>query len=137
MTDRSRTLPLYLPVVSSLVACLLAASVQAQTDYPLTADSERQAGVPAGRVTKLTWTSTIFPGTERDYWIYVPAQYRPEVPAAVMVFQDGAGFADEKGRWRVPIVFDNLIHQGEMPVTIGIFVDPRTWPARSSTRVTT
>jgi len=111
-------------------AALLAAStLGAQTEYPLTAESERQPGVPAGTVTKHNWTSTVFPGTVRDYWVYVPAQYQKEAPAAVMVFQDGAGYVDEKGRWRAPIVMDNLIHKGEMPVTIGIFINPGVLPA--------
>jgi enterochelin esterase-like enzyme len=116
-----------------LAGGLLAASgLLAQTDYPLTADSQRQPGVPAGVVTQHSWTSRIFPGTVRDYWVYVPAQYKPEVPAAVMVFQDGGGFVGEQGRWRVPIVFDNLIHKGEMPVTIGIFINPGVLPPPSA-----
>ena len=116
----------------SLVGALLAAgAARTQTDHPLGPDSERQAGVPAGRLTRHFWTSAIFPGTERHYWVYVPAQYRPEAPAAVMVFQDGARFVSDDGRWRVPVVFDNLIHKGEMPVTIGVFVDPGVLPARS------
>jgi enterochelin esterase family protein len=41
-----------------------------------------------------------------------------------MVFQDGHTFIQENGEWRVPTVFDNLIHKGEMPVTIGIFINP-------------
>ena len=53
-------------------------------------------------------------------------------PAAVMVFQDGAGFVNETGHSRVPIVFDNLIHKGEMPVTIGIFISPGILPARNA-----
>jgi sugar lactone lactonase YvrE/enterochelin esterase-like enzyme len=115
-----------------LAACLLApCPLAAQTDYPLTANSERQPGVPAGTVTKHTWTSTIFPGTVRDYWLYVPAQYRHGSPAAVMVFQDGASYVDEKARWRAPIVFDNLINDGGMPVTIGVFVNPGVLPAPS------
>jgi enterochelin esterase family protein len=48
-----------------------------------------------------------------------------------MIFQDGAGYVAEDGRWRVPIVFDNLIHKHEMPVTIGIFINPGVLPARS------
>src|SRR5438093_2564996 len=115
-----------------LAAGLRAATVGAQTDYPLTPDSEPQPGVPSGRVTKHVWTSAVFPGTERDYWVYVPAQYRPDAPAAVMVFQDGGRFVAGDGRWRVPVVFDNLIHRGEMPVTIGIFVDPGVVPARAA-----
>lgn len=111
-------------------AALLLVCALAQ-DYQLGPDSTRQAGVPQGKVTKYTWTSKIYPGTTRDYWVYAPAQYRPEQPAAVMVFQDGASFVAEGGAWRVPIVFDNLIHRGEMPVTIGIFINPGVLAART------
>jgi sugar lactone lactonase YvrE/enterochelin esterase-like enzyme len=117
---------------SLAVPLLLAAAVlSAQTEYPLPPESERMPGAPAGTVTKASWTSTVFPGTVRDYWVYVPAQYKAGTPAAVMVFQDGGGFVDEKGRWRVPVVFDNLIHRGEMPVTIGIFINPGVLAAPS------
>jgi gluconolactonase len=100
-------------------------------EYVLGPDSQRREGVPKGAVTKHTWTSKIFPGTTRDWWTYVPAQYKQDKPAAVMVFQDGAGFINEQGRFRVPIVFDNLIHKGEMPVTIGVFINPGILPALS------
>jgi sugar lactone lactonase YvrE/enterochelin esterase-like enzyme len=115
----------------AVLAVLAASAAFAQTEYPLPPESERAPGVPAGTLTKATWTSTIFPGTVRDYWVYVPAQYQAGTPAAVMVFQDGAGFVDEKGRWRAPVVFDHLIHRGEMPVTIGVFVSPGVLPARA------
>src|SRR5262245_27396977 len=98
-------------------------------EYSLGPDSQRQDGVPKGAVTKRTWTSKIFPGTVRDYWIYVPTQYRPGRPAPFMVFQDGSGFVSEEGRWRVPIVFDNLIQKKQIPPTIGIFINPGTLPA--------
>jgi enterochelin esterase family protein len=65
----------------------------------------------------------------RNYWVYVPAQYKPEEPACVMVFQDGQWYVDAKGQFRVPIVFDNLIHKKQMPVTVGIFVQPGEFPA--------
>ena len=103
---------------------LLAGFAWAGEDYPLTADSERQPGVPQGVVTKYTWTSQIFPGTVRDYWVYVPAQYTPEKPACVMLFEDGTSYVKESGRARIPIVFDNLIARHEMPVTIAILIDP-------------
>jgi enterochelin esterase family protein len=75
------------------------------------------------------WTdSKIFPGTTRDWWIYVPAQYSNNKPAAVMVFCDGGGFVKADGQFRAPVVFDNLIAKGEMPVTIGIFIQPGTFP---------
>lgn len=59
--------------------------------------------------------SEIFPGTYRDYWVYVPEQYTPDKPACLYVNQDGI-------QWQAPTVFDNLIHKKEMPVTIGVFV---------------
>src|SRR3954467_11440494 len=87
-------------------------------------DSQRQTGVPQGTVTKYEWTSKIYPGTVRDYWVYVPAQYKPEKPACTMVFQDGVSFVNETGAFKATVVFDNLIHKGDMPVTIGVFINP-------------
>lgn len=99
-------------------------------DYPLGPDSLKQEGVPVGKVTQHTWKeSKIFPGTERDYWVYVPAQYDAAKPACVMVFQDGQGYVGETGHSRVPTVFDNLIQQKAMPVTIGIFINPGNFPS--------
>jgi gluconolactonase len=121
-----------MPTRRTLLATLSSLPILAADQYTLGPDSQRQEGVPRGTVTKHSWTtSTIFPGTVRDYWIYVPAQYKPGTPAAVMVFQDGAAYYKEDGSWRVPVVFDNLIHRGEMPVTIGIFIDPGVLPARN------
>ena len=96
--------------------------------FTLGPDSQRQPDVPRGTVTQHEWRSTIFPGTARDYWVYVPAQYTSEEPANVMVFQDGGSYVAEEGEFRVPVVFDNLIHQGKMPVTIGIFISPGHFP---------
>ena len=122
----------------SLLLCLLAMAagpLLAQEEYPLGPDSQRQPGVPQGSVTHYTWTSPegrqTFPGTERDYWVYVPSQYTPDKPACVMVFQDGESFIKEDGRARVPIVFDNLIAKHQMPVTIGIFINPGVLKALS------
>lgn len=107
------------------LSALLAATGLFAADYTLGPDSQRRPGVPHGDVTKFTWTSSkIFPGTVRDYWIYVPAQYSSAKPACVMIFQDGGGFVSETGAWRAPIVFDNLIDQKAIPVTIGIFINP-------------
>jgi enterochelin esterase family protein len=90
--------------------------------YETHPDSRERPGVPKGTVKQMPpWESKIFEGTKRDWWVYVPAQYRPESPAAVMVFQDGAGPKDF-----VPTVFDNLIAKGDMPVTVGIFIQPGT-----------
>jgi enterochelin esterase-like enzyme len=90
-----------------------------------TPDSSPQENVPKGTLKKRTWnTSSIYPNTTRNYWVYVPAQYVDTTPACVMVFQDGNAYVPAEGQVRAPIVFDNLIHKGEMPVTIGIFIDP-------------
>lgn len=92
---------------------------QQQENYPPHPDSQVQPGVPMGEVLKFTFeNSKIFPGTWREYWIYVPAQYTPDKPACVYVNQDGR----EELQWGAKIVFDNLIHKKEMPVTIGVFV---------------
>lgn len=95
--------------------------------YEYGPDSVRGEGVPKGKVTQHEWSDgKAFPGTRRRYWIYVPEQYEPAKPAALMVFQDGHAYIRERGEFRTPIVLDNLIHKGEMPVTIGLFVDPGT-----------
>src|SRR5882724_1076957 len=100
---------------------LIATSLYAQQPvekYPVDSASIEHAGVPKGEVLKFTFNqSKIFPGTTRDYWIYIPAQYKPEQPACVYVNQDGI-------QWKAPTVFDNLIYKNEMPVTIGIFITP-------------
>lgn len=98
--------------------------VIAATDYKPGPDAMPQADVPKGNVTQHSWKSRIFKGTERDYWVYIPAQYHRSDSACLMVFQDGAGAVNPKGDFRVPVVFDNLIHRKEMPVTIGIFINP-------------
>src|SRR5688572_11588877 len=107
------------------LACffVVAVALHAKDDYPLTADSMVQPGVPQGKIEKFRWKSDIFAGTERDCWIYVPAQYDKDKPAALMVFQDGGNYQDPKKDFRVPIVLDNLIHKNEIPVMIGVFIN--------------
>jgi enterochelin esterase family protein len=86
--------------------------------YPAHPDSLTRPEVPKGKVTQGVWKSSVFSGTTRDYWVYVPAQYAPDKPAAVMVFQDGGGYLN------AATIFDNLIAKGDMPVTVGIFINP-------------
>lgn len=94
-------------------------------EYTLGSDSMPQDGVPQGTVTKHTWTnSRIYPETETEYWVYVPEQYSDKQPACVIVFQDGQAYVESDGSVRAPTVMDNLIHKGEMPVTIGVFINP-------------
>lgn len=111
-------------MICALWLALTSTLVAGDEEYALGPDSQRQEGVPKGTVTEHVWKSQIFEGTIRRYWVYVPVQYKAESPAALMVFQDGHAYVGEQGRFRAPIVMDNLTHKGEMPVTIGIFIDP-------------
>ena len=116
-----------LAILTTLVSQLSLASITSaqQPDDLLGPDSKRQSDVPQGTVHTYTWdTSRVFSGTYREFHVYVPAQYDATRPAALMVFQDGTKYADPSNWFRIPIVFDNLIHQGDMPVTIAILIDP-------------
>jgi len=90
------------------------------------------SALAAGQLTKHQFSdSQIYPGTTRDYWIYVPAEYDSAKPAALMIFQDGAGFVKKSGQeGYVPDAFDRLIASGEMPVTIGLFINPGIVPTQ-------
>lgn len=104
---------------------LMGAVVSAQEEsYPVHPDTEKRDGVPAGEIRRgIFKDSAIFPGTTRDYAVYVPAQYDGKKPAALMVFQDGISYLKI-----VSIAFDNLINAGDMPITIGLFVNPGVVP---------
>ena len=84
--------------------------------FMLAAEARADPPAPKGEVVKHSFeTSTVFPGTVRDYWVYVPQQYDPSQPACLYVNQDGL-------QYDAPAVFDRLIAAKEMPVTIGVFV---------------
>jgi len=118
-------IPALLAASSSLVSAQEAKPPAPDDQYKLGPDSQAQPGVPEGTVSEAEWsTSKIYPGTVRKYWIYVPKQYDASKPACLMVFQDGGGYVKRDGAWRVPTVFDNLIHKKEMPVTVGLFINP-------------
>jgi enterochelin esterase family protein len=100
-------------------------SAFAADDYTLGPDSQSQDGVPHGRVEETTFDSPkVYEGTTRKLWVYIPKQYDGSTPAALMVFQDGGNYVKKDGQCRASIVFDNLIAKGDMPVTIGVFIDP-------------
>ncbi len=111
--------------VLALITVSARAAERRPGEYPLGPDSLPQAGVPHGRLEgPREFHSKIFAGTVRRYWVFVPAQYSPQKPANVLVFQDGQRATSPDGALRVPQVMENLIHRGEMPVTIGIFITP-------------
>ncbi|MBL9116566.1 MAG: SMP-30/gluconolactonase/LRE family protein [Verrucomicrobiaceae bacterium] len=102
----------------------LAAVSAAQDDFPLTADSKPQAGVPKGEIIKGVYEAGeggVFPGTSREYQIYLPAGHDKQHAAPMMLFQDGVIY-------QAPTVFDNLIAKKEIPPLVGIFVRPGVVP---------
>ncbi len=112
-----------------LIAAAIAAAAQEQ--YVLGPDSQRQPGVPQGKVKQYTFSaSKIYPGTVRDFWVYIPEQYKDDKPVPAMVFQDGGGDVREDGQFRATVVMDNLIYKGQIPPMIGIFVNPGVLPAK-------
>lgn len=114
--------------------------------YKLGPDSQVIDGVPQGKFSEAKIIpSNVFPGTQHTYRVYVPAQYDPEVPAAVMVFNDGHAMMAEPGDVQAHHVLDNLIHRREIPVMLGVFINPgrrpdqpeptpRDWGDRTSNR---
>lgn len=116
--------------VAALLVCQTRPAIAADGEpprYEFGPDSMPRPDVPKGTVTQHEWLeSNVFPGTKRRYSIYVPAQYDGQTPAALMVFFDGHAFEGTSGEFRVPTVFDNLIADGDMPVTIAVMIDPGT-----------
>ena len=122
---------LHFLIAAGLCSSRVLAAAPPGTDlYTLGPDSKPQEGVPKGKLIRAQIASKVYDGRVFTYQVYVPAQYDPAKPAALMVFQDDSNYVRElqpggqPGAWFVHVVFDNLINKKEMPVTIGIFVDP-------------
>ncbi len=97
--------------------------------YQLGPDSLAREGVPKGEVRgPFTLPSNAYPGTQHTYWVYVPAQYDPGVPASLMIFNDGQAFKNMDGDVRAPNVLDNLIYRREIPVMLSVFINPGRRP---------
>lgn len=98
-------------------------SMSRDEPYGLGKDSKKQDGVPTGTITEHHWVNKKFyPGTERNYWLYIPQEYDSSKPACLMIFTDGQAYMGSDVQANV--VFDNLIFKGDMPVTIGLFISP-------------
>jgi enterochelin esterase family protein len=136
-----------------LAACLSSSSAFAERRgnddfFKLGPDSLRQDGVPHGEVHgPFTLPSQVYEGTQHTYWVYVPAQYDPEQPCSLMIFQDGHAFLAEDGSARATNVIDNLLFRREIPVMIAVFINPgrrpdqpepsaREWGDRTTNRPT-
>ncbi|MES2706130.1 MAG: alpha/beta hydrolase-fold protein [Verrucomicrobiota bacterium] len=120
------------PVLALAPFFITVSPLAAALEMPkLSETAQPKEGVPEGKVELLKMTdSKVFPGTERDWAIYIPAQYKADQPANCVVFLDGSGYLSKKGGSRATVVLDNLIASGELPVTVAIFINPGSIPAR-------
>lgn len=97
--------------------------------YKLGPDSLRMEGVPEGKfIGPHTLPSRVFPGTQHTYFVFVPAQYDPSQPTALMIFNDGQAMMAEPGGVQAHRVMENLIHRREIPVMLGVFINPGRRP---------
>lgn len=96
-------------------------------------ESLANPAIPAGKLESFEWNdSKVFPKTSRQVTVYTPAQLPSRQNCGLMVWQDGTRHADPNGALRVPVVFDHLIHSGDMPPVIGVFIDPGRKPNAKS-----
>jgi enterochelin esterase family protein len=92
-------------------------------------DSYPKPGTPHGKLSeKHTLTSKIYDGMKYDYWTYASAGVDPNVPAALMVWQDGQNLESEFGGIRLTTVTDNLVQQGLLPPIVHVMIAPGTSP---------
>jgi enterochelin esterase-like enzyme len=97
--------------------------------YEFSPDSVVKEGVPKGQIKgPFMLPSQAYPGTQHTYWVYVPAQYDPAQPASLMIYNDGQAFMAMEGDIRAQVVMDNLIYRREIPVMIGVFINPGRRP---------
>lgn len=100
--------------------------------YKLGPDSQPMNGVPQGHFVGPTKLPTaVFPGNTHTYWVYVPAQYDPAKPTPVMIFNDGQAFMKQPGDVQAQNVLDNLIWRREIPVMLGVFINPAHLPTEA------
>ena len=124
-----RRLPFLLCVMLPMALLTAASAVAMEEEHPVPPEGEVKAGVPQGKIEgPFEFRSSIFAGTVREYWVYVPAQYDPAKPPCLMIVQDGLSMANN---WRLPTVLDNMIHSGEIPVQLGLFVGHGSVPSFS------
>jgi len=87
--------------------------------YPLT-------GTPRGKLSeKQTITSKIYDGMKADYWYYASPGVNPNVPAPMMVWQDGQTLiTGDLSRMRLFTVTENLVSQKLIPPMIHVLIAP-------------
>jgi enterochelin esterase family protein len=89
-------------------------------------DSYPKPGVPKGKLSeKHTITSKIYEGMKADYWFYASPGVDPNVPAPLMVWQDGQGLvAGDLSKLRLFTVTENLVGQRLIPPMVHVMIAP-------------
>jgi len=80
---------------------------------------------------KKSFCSQIYAGTTRDYWVYASEQCRSDLPANLMVFQDGFYYIDHARPMQVPELIDKLVASNVIPPTVCVFVNPGVFESPS------
>jgi enterochelin esterase-like enzyme len=92
-------------------------------------DSYPKPGVAHGKLSEqMVITSKIYDGMKANYWVYASAGVDPNVPAALMVWQDGQNLIRELAGMRLITVTDNLVAQGLLPPIVHVMIQPGTSP---------
>lgn len=98
-------------------------SFDTTSDYRLSGDSLPQADVPTGQLLRFRHVSSVvYPGVERDVWLYLPSQANGDRPVNLLVCLDGPLYFGPQVN--ATTVLDNLIYRQELPVTAGLFIAP-------------
>lgn len=89
-------------------------------------DSYPKPDVPQGKLSeKHTITSKIYDGMKADYWYYASPGVDPNVPAPLMVWQDGQTLiAGDLSRLRLFTVTENLVAQKLIPPMVHVLIAP-------------
>jgi enterochelin esterase-like enzyme len=89
-------------------------------------DSYPHAGVPKGKLSeKQTIVSKVYDGMKADFWYYAAPGVDPNVPAALMVWQDGQGIvAGDLAKLRLFTVTENLVAQKLIPPMVHVLIAP-------------
>jgi enterochelin esterase-like enzyme len=99
-----------------------------QRMYPLPPEATVEPSVPTGEIKEyMGWAqSTVFPDTERDFWVYVSASYSDENDrsSSLLVVQDGKSYLKPDGLVRTTTILDNMVASGALPPTVAVFLEP-------------
>ena len=114
--ERARVFFSCLALPAIFFYALGASSISAVEPRQQTPAVQSATDAPTGEVIKAEFTgSKVYPGTWREYWVYIPKQLDRSKPSPVMVFQDGI-------QYNAPGVFDDLIAKKAIPPMVGLFV---------------